>query len=178
MPSEKISQVEDIMDKKTTAVSLVKTALMMAAIVVATMPAFPVFNGYIHLGDSMIFLSVLLLGWRRGAVASGIGSAMADILLGYAVWAPWTLVIKAVMALAVGVILGNSKASLRRVFAMIAGVIVMLLGYFIGGGLIYGDFRTALLSVPWNALQGALGIIIANLLFLALTKTPLLNSSK
>ena len=166
------------MDKKTTAVSLVKTALMMAAIVVATMLAFPVFNGYIHLGDSMIFLSVLLLGWKRGAVASGVGSAMADILTGYAVWAPWTLVIKALMAIVMGIVLGESRYKLRRILAMIAGVVVMLIGYFIAGGLIYGDFPTALLSVPWNVLQGIMGIIVANLLALALAKTPLLRASK
>ena len=55
-------------------------------------------QGYVHLGDTMVFLGVLMLGKRRGAAAAGLGSALADVLGGFAFWAPWTLVIKSLMA--------------------------------------------------------------------------------
>ena len=78
---------------------LTLTGLMTAAVTVATIAIIipvPYTGGYIHAGDSMIFLSVLLLGWKRGAFAAGVGSALADILSGYTMWAPATLLQPAV----------------------------------------------------------------------------------
>ena len=75
---------------------IVLTGLMMCLVTVATMfikVPVPFTQGYVHLGDSMIFLSVLVLGKRNGVIAAGVGSALGDILGGYAFWAPWTLII-------------------------------------------------------------------------------------
>ena len=85
--------------------NLVMTALMMCLIIAATMfirIPIPMTQGYVHLGDSMIFLSVLILGKKQGAAAAGLGSALGDVLGGYAFWAPWTFVIKFLMALILG----------------------------------------------------------------------------
>lgn len=35
-------------------------------------------QGYIHLGDSMIFLAAIMFGKRKGAIAEGVGSAMTE----------------------------------------------------------------------------------------------------
>ena len=84
---------------------LVMVALMVCLVMIATLsiriPS-PFTQGYVHLGDTMIFLSVLLLGKKGGAVAAGLGSALADVLGGYAAYAPWTLLIKALMAIIMG----------------------------------------------------------------------------
>jgi uncharacterized membrane protein len=68
--------------------------------------AFPVAftNGYIHLGDGFVMSCGVILGKRNGALAAGIGSALADIYLGYASWALPTFIIKALMAYLVGYI--------------------------------------------------------------------------
>lgn len=79
--------------------------LMIALVTVSTMVLqIPVSatNGYIHLGDSMILLISVFFGWRYGMVAGGVGAALADLLSGYAHWAPFTLIIKGVMGLLVG----------------------------------------------------------------------------
>ena len=76
--------------------------LMIALVTVSTMVLqIPVSatNGYIHLGDSMILLISVFFGWRYGMVAGGVGAALADLLSGYAHWAPFTLIIKGVMGL-------------------------------------------------------------------------------
>ena len=65
---------------------IVMTAMMMGLIMVMTyIPKVPVpaTQGYVHLGDCMIFFGVLLLGWKYGAVAAGLGSALADVLGSY-----------------------------------------------------------------------------------------------
>ena len=90
---------------------LVLTALMMCLVLLATfsirIPS-PFTQGYVHLGDAVIFISVLLLGKKNGAIASGFGSAMADLLGGYAMYAPWTFVIKFVRT-------GSAKISLATI---------------------------------------------------------------
>ncbi|WP_324825577.1 ECF transporter S component [Sinanaerobacter sp. ZZT-01] len=85
---------------------MILTGLMMALITVATLIVqipIPFTNGYIHLGDSMIFLSVLILGWRYGALAAAFGSALGDLIPGYIHWVPWTFCIKGLMAIFMGI---------------------------------------------------------------------------
>ena len=87
-------------------VNMVMMGLMTCLVIVATMfikIPIPLTSGYVHLGDSMIFLAVLILGKKKGAFAAGVGSALGDVLGGYAIWAPWTLIIKFVMAYIMGI---------------------------------------------------------------------------
>lgn len=80
-------------------------SLMIALVFVTTFSVkipVPFTQGYIHAGDSMIFIAGVLLGWRQGALAGGIGSALADILGGYSNWALPTLLIKGIMGGLVG----------------------------------------------------------------------------
>lgn len=162
---------------------IILTGLMMAMIVVATIliviPT-PFTNGYIHLGDAMIFLSVLILGWKRGAVAAGAGSALADLLVGFAVWAPWTLVIKGAMGAVMGLFIlramrkpGRSILGIPvyQLFGMILAGIFMAAGYFVAGGVIYGNFIVSAMGIPWNIAQFGVGLMLASILAAALYKT-------
>ena len=82
-----------INSEKTKTRNMVMTAMMMGLIMAMTIVIripVPATHGYIHLGDCMIFIAVLLLGWKRGAAAAGLGSALADIIGGFAVYAPVT----------------------------------------------------------------------------------------
>ena len=55
---------------------MVITALMAAIVFVATYSIkINSFGGYVHLGDSMVLLSALLLG-EKGAIASAIGMGL------------------------------------------------------------------------------------------------------
>ncbi|MBO4992194.1 MAG: ECF transporter S component, partial [Firmicutes bacterium] len=92
--------------------ALVLTGVLTALVTVCTMVLpipIPMTTGYVNLGDGMIFLAVMLVGWKYGAFAGGVGAGLADILLGSAAWAPWTLVIKAGMAVIVGLGLQSAK---------------------------------------------------------------------
>ena len=77
-------------DKKI--LSLVIAALFAALTCVATM----IFTiplpgkGYLNTGDCFVILSGCLLGPVYGGLAAGIGSALADLILGYALYAPGT----------------------------------------------------------------------------------------
>lgn len=152
---------------------------LMAALVMAATSFFriPVIatNGYVHLGDAMVFLSVLILGRRNGTIAGASGSALADLLGGYAHWAPWTFIIKGLMAFVCGTILLKSKKDSSQntvisVIAMTAGALVMMAGYFVVQRFMYGTWAAPLAALPGNIAQGAAGVAIAEILSAALRK--------
>lgn len=162
---------------------IVMAGLMTALVTVATMVLpipIPGTTGYINLGDGIIFLSVFILGWKHGAFAGGVGAGLADLLLGSAVWAPWTLAVKAGMAIIVGLSAEHHPKALDRkilgapvygVLAMIAAVAWMACGYYIAEGVIYGNWVAPIIGLPWNLLQGIVGMVLACVLGLALEKT-------
>lgn len=163
---------------------IILAGLMMAMITVVTMIIpipIPFTTGYVNLGDAIIFLSVLILGWKYGAVAAGVGSALADIFVGAAIWAPWTLCIKGGMAIIMGLFIAktmhrNGKQILGipvyQQLGMVLAGLFMVIGYYIAEGVIYGNFLAAALGIPWNIGQFVVGIVIATLIATALYKTP------
>jgi uncharacterized membrane protein len=173
-----------MMTNKEKTTKIILTGLMMAMIVVATILIIipvPFGNGYIHLGDAMIFLSVLILGWKYGAVAAGFGSALADILVGYAIWSPWTLFVKGIMAAVMGLFIAAAMRKpgrsvlgvpLYQLIGMILAGLEMVIGYYFAEGVIYGNFVSAALGIPWNIVQFSAGAVLATLLSAALFKTP------
>lgn len=161
---------------------LVITALMISLTVLGTLlfrVPIPMTQGYIHLGDTMICLGVMFLGKRNAAAAAGIGSAMADILGGFAYWAPWTLVIKSAMAFTAGLIIEKRMAkrssyegkALLHATALTAGGLVMCAGYLIAERLMYGSWAAAFIALPWNFGQFTAGIVFSLLIFHAMPKS-------
>ena len=113
------------------------TAVFMALTCVATMVVqIPIPLGYAHLGDSVILICAFFFGPVVGALAGGIGSAMADILTGFAVWAVPTLIIKTIMPIIACAIFGNMKSKFDRCKVIsvkgIVGAVVTLLFMTLG----------------------------------------------
>lgn len=171
------------MIKQNNVTRVVMTALMMGIIMVATMfikIMVPFTQEYIHLGDAMIFLAVLVLGWKYGAIASAVGAALGDILGGFAIWAPWTFGIKAVMAIAMGLFISATVGKKQRtiggipllqIVGMIIAGAVMVAGYYLASGIMYGNWVAAMIGVPFNIGQFVVGMVIASVLSAALYKT-------
>ena len=143
------------------------TALTTVATMVIQIPS-PM-SGYVNLGDCMVLLSAWVLGPFVGAAAGGIGSMLADIITGYAYYAPGTLVIKAAMALAAGLIFramaGRQGRGVRALTARLLGGVaaeaVMVLGYFAYAGIILQNGLGAAASIPGNLVQAAFGLVAA-----------------
>ena len=144
---------------------IVITALMASMVCVATMLIkIPTpLQGYINLGDCIVLLCGWMLPFGYGFVAAGIGSALADVLSGYAIYAPATFIIKGVMAIVCFAIFKALNKKLGKLASyIIGGVIaelVMILGYFVFEGILYG-FGASLVNIPANAIQGIAGIVI------------------
>ena len=166
--------------KKITTKKLVTTALFMALTIVATMfIRIPLPLGYVNLGDAFIFLAVFILGPVCGVIAGGVGAGLAD-LFGYITYAPGTLVIKSAMALVAWLIYqllkkSTKKAMLAEIAGGIVGTIVMAVGYFAYEVLLFTTFGVAVLNMPWNLLQGGVGVTIAVAVMRVLTATKTLD---
>ena len=150
---------------------LALVALFMALVAVATMIVripIPQTNGYMNLGDSMVLLSGLFFGPSLGFMAGGIGSALADIFGGYYQWAPWTLFIKGIEAMLIGLSVKYLKINTTRITLFIIGCFIiatawMVLGYYATEVFMY-DQKAALAEVPANLLQAGGSVILATLL--------------
>ena len=184
---------DELMQNRSQVYELVLTGIMAALVMAATsffkIPV-PATNGYVHLGDALIFISVLVLGRRDGTIAAATGSALADLLGGYAHWAPWTFVIKGLMAFVAATILlagnrgkektGQTNTSSRpdkiiEAIAFTAGGLVMMAGYFIAQRFIYGNFAAPLAALPGNIAQAAAGVIIAEAASVPLSRSGIIK---
>ncbi|MFH0749006.1 MAG: ECF transporter S component [Candidatus Bathyarchaeota archaeon] len=137
----------------------------------------PATMGYINVGDAMVFTSALLFGPTVGFFCGGIGSALADLIGGYSLFAPITFVVKGVEGALVGLI-SNGKDWRRDVIAVIIGGVEMISGYFLAETFILGfGALAALTEVPGNFFQILTGCLISVPLSLVvrryLTTTPL-----
>ncbi len=144
---------------------IVFSALMASLICVATMiikiPS-PL-KGYINLGDCVVLLSGWILSPVYGFLAAGVGSGLADILSGYVVYAPATFIIKGLMALIAYFVFKEMRKKLPalpcRITSGFLSEVLMVGGYFLFEGFLYGFIPSAV-NIPFNAVQGAAGLIL------------------
>ena len=145
---------------------LCMTGVMAALVCVMTMVVqIPIPLGYAHLGDAFILLTVLFVGKRSGIWAGGVGSALADLLTGYAYWAIPTFVIKALMAWMVGKLAYNKEGnctlfSARSLIGCAVGMVWMVVGYTVAGAFLYGGLAAGLASTPGLAVKGVLNLAV------------------
>ena len=157
---------------------IVLSALLASLVCVATMlikiPS-PL-KGYLNLGDCVVLLSGWVLSPVYGFLTAGIGSALADIFSGYIIYAPATFVIKGLMALVAyftcKVISGKSGNMISRIISGTLAEILMVGGYFIFEGFMYGFIPSAV-NIPANAMQGVAGLILGILLVRVFEKSKL-----
>lgn len=155
---------------------IVITALFAAITCVATMiikiPS-PL-KGYINIGDAIVLLCGWLLPGSYAFLAAGIGSALADVLSGYIVYASATFIIKGLMALLALYLskLMDKKANpiISRIVSGITAELSMIFGYFLFEGVLYGFVQSAV-NIPANAVQGVVGIALALIILKALEKS-------
>lgn len=129
-------------------------------------------GGYMNLGDAVVLLGAFLLGPVYGAIAGGVGPALADLLSGYPAWVPGTLVIKALMGLTAAVLYrGLGKKPWALVVCGTAAEAIMVVGYWLYDGLfIVGSLAGSAAGIPSNLAQAVFGIAVSTLLALALRK--------
>lgn len=91
----------ELLNKNTSrAKKLALCGVFTALIMLLTFLHIPIGYGYINLGDAMVFVAAVFIGWWA-LPAAAVGSALGDLVLGYALYMIPTFIIKGLMALIV-----------------------------------------------------------------------------
>ena len=165
--------------KKT--LDLIMTSMLVALVFLSTfflnikLPI-SVNGGLVHLGTGMLFIAAILFGPKKGALAGAIGMGLFDLVGGWLLWAPITIVARGLQGFIVGKIAwsnGRKGSSLAlNVTATIVSIPFMIAVYYFGEVILYGNWIVPLTSIPGDLLQNALGMIIAIPVCVALKKVP------
>ncbi|ACM60860.1 putative membrane protein [Caldicellulosiruptor bescii] len=141
----------------------------------------PLMAGYFNIGDVVIMLSSILFGKSIGFMGGSFGSALADIVSGYTIYAPFTFVIKGLEGFICGLIFekieGKKKWASFIISTMLSGIL-MAVGYFLSEAFVLKylssalninrnlqfGLKVALANLPFNLLQGVLSAIISIIL--------------
>ena len=156
-------------------------ALTCVATMIIKIPT-PGTGGYIHPGDALVILCGIFLGPIYGGLAAGLGSALADLLGGYFIYAPITFIIKGLVAVIVFIVYHKlsviiKPSVIRCIICGIFSTLIVVSGYFLYEFFISGA-GGAIASVPANIIQGASGLIISSILLPVLLKIPSFNNLK
>ncbi|MGB9868195.1 MAG: ECF transporter S component [Bacillota bacterium] len=143
------------MEKRSATRTAVVAMLVALNLVLTAFARIPAFGGklYFHLGCIVIYTSAVLFGASIGALVGAVGSALADLVLGYPVWAPFSFVIHGIEGFVVGKLNQRSQT-----LAMSAGALVMIVGYALAVWVLYGIAGVPV-EVAGDTLQGVLGVI-------------------
>jgi uncharacterized membrane protein len=149
-----------VVQKQKAAIQISLMAVMAALIAIGTIVVqIPnAMGGYFNVGDVMIFVSALTFNPIVGGIAGGLGSAIADLLLGYAYFAPFTFIIKGLEGFIAGLV-KNKKSIYLDVLAVVLAGTEMIMGYFIAEVFLWG-VAGALAEIPTNIGQIAVGGLI------------------
>lgn len=137
----------------------ISTALVTAVTMIFVIYV-PQSTGFFNLGEAMVYISAILFGPIVGSFAGGVGSMLADLLLGFWEFAPATLVGKFLEGGIVGFLSHNKpKPPSRRLWKALTIIIGITVGIILsatGPSLI-----SSLPLVFWYVLGGLAAFLIA-----------------
>lgn len=126
-------------------------------------------RGYLNLGDVAIYFTAFSFGPVSALVTGGLGTALADVLSGYAQWAPISLFVHGLQGCVAGLLAmvpisrkkspGKAWGALEPgwLLAFAGGTVVMCAGYLAAGTVMVG-LGAALAELPGNILQNVAGV--------------------
>jgi len=153
------------------AISAVMAALVCATTLLIQIPI-PATQGFFNVGDAMVMVAAITFGPIVGFFAGGLGSSLADLLGGWYVWVPFTLVIKGLEGFLAGsiVVLDDEDRGIKTmIVAWAISGSEMVLGYFLVQYYMFG-LSAALIELPFNVLQMVAGGIIGIPMSIALAQ--------
>jgi len=163
-------------------------ALTFVATIAITIPMVSSSGGYINFGDTIIFVASAILGPIGGLVSGAVGSVIADLIFAPE-YALITLIVKGLEGLLAGLVINvvrkfSSKYKWSDYVAFIVGFIIggleMVLGYYVGGGILLGileenmalGFEISLIDIPSNFIQFGVSVGVAYAISLGLIHIP------
>ena len=122
----------------------------------------PVPGGHLYLCDAVICIAGLLLDPFEAFIAGGVGSFLGDLIF-YPLPMFVSLVTHGLQAVVISLIshkvLKNHPVAASWI-AVAAGSVIMVTGYTLGKIFIYSTFKYAMIKLPYEIAQAALGAVL------------------
>ncbi len=133
----------------------------------------PVASGYVHIGDSLIYLATLIIGpWAM--LAGALGEALADIAGSYLMYAPATVIIKVLTVVPFLFIKKEDRLlSVKSALMTLPAGLITVGGYFLADLII--DKSYAVVDLPGNVIQALASAVIFIVLAFAFDKSKIKN---
>ena len=131
-------------------------------------------GGYIHFGDTLIYLAAVLL--PRPYALAAIGGGMADMLTA-PMWAPATIVIKMLITLP----FTSRQEKILTVKNMAAPFIALPIsaaGYYLAEGILFGSFIAPMASLAGSLIQSVGSAVFFFVLASALDKAHIKGKTR
>lgn len=160
------------LDVRTLTYLAVITAVTLVLSLLIIIPV-PATNGFVTILDAGIYCAGLAFGSLGGGVVGGLTGLLIDIISGYTIWAPFSLVIHGLQGLVYGLIIekyGNDNKSM--LFALAIAGLIMVGGYAVANEFLYGG-GVGWVSIPSNIVQVGFGSVVVMLVknkFLSILK--------
>lgn len=141
------------------------TAVLMAFNIVLSSFGVPVPGGHMYLNDIVICTAAILLDPFCAFMVGGVGAFIGDLLF-YPTPMFVSLVTHGLQAVVISLAtrrLGKSRES-GSIIGVTIGAVIMVVGYTLGRAFIYSTPEYALLKLPFQIAQAAIGAIAAPLL--------------
>ena len=130
-------------------------------------------GGYLHFGDTLIYVAAALLPQPYALLAAAIGGGLADLLTA-PMWAPATIIIKALITLPFTWKAQKLLCTRNRVAPFISWIISTI-GYYLAEGLIFGQYAALITSIMGSALQSGGSLLFFYLVAGVLDKQDIKN---
>lgn len=119
----------------------------------------PTYNGYVHCGDGLIFLAACILPMPYSIVVGALGALLADLLTGFAIWAPGSMLIKGALA-ALFSYKAKKILTTKNLIMLLPAALISVAGYYLYEALITGNFVASLAGIPASIIQAVASSIV------------------
>lgn len=119
---------------------------------------FPVHIGYVHIADGFIYFAACVLPLPYAMFAGAAGAVLADVLTGFPIWAPATVIIKALT-----VLFFSRKGKIfktKNIIGLISAGLLCIIGYYLYEALYTGSMIIPIECMPVNIIQAILSSVL------------------
>lgn len=142
------------------------TGMLMALNVVMSSFGIPVPGGHLYLNDIVICTAAIVLDPLGAFIVGGIGAFLGDFFF-YPTPMFVSLVTHGLQAVVISVCvrhLFKNKKALSAGIGVAVGAVIMVVGYSLGRAFIYATPEYAILKLPYQILQAAVGAVLGMIL--------------
>lgn len=145
---------------------LTTTAMLMAMNVALCFVSVPVPGGHFYLNDVVICTAAILLDPLSAFLVGGVGAFLGDLLSGYPAAMFVSLVTHGLQAVVISLCVRHVKRRRPRgaILGVTLGAVVMVTGYTLGRAFVYATPEYAVVKLPYEILQAAVGAVSGVLL--------------